>query len=473
MKCLVYDKKKVFIFGLSERNAIMKKIEILVIAAMLLAAGQICFAGEADLAKENAELKARIDKLEKELGEIKKLVDKHGEAVKAKAEPNAPAAKTAEAAKPVVAKKPVLAGLDVELYGRLKLDAAYDSSRIDNGNYAKWVRPDRGNNDKEQFSMTPRETRLGMRIYGPGGGEMKTSGRVEVDFYGAGEENKAGLMMRHAYLNLDWPEDKFSILAGQTSDVISPLYPDTLNYTVGWYAGNIGYRRPQVRLTKIYAVDKDTELKVEGALARTIGRLSTILPEADQTDSGTDAGFPTMQVRVSATFPSWGYKPTTIGVSGHWGKEEYDVSAGGDRKKFDSWSLNLDLLQPVNKHLTLKGELFTGQNLGTYLGGIGQGVNTARLKEIGAEGGWIEASLGPWDKWSFNVGISADNADSDDLVGMSGDKRELNQSIFGNVIYSVDKNTDIGFELSQWHTEYQGEDDGDSVRGQMSLIYKF
>ena len=42
----------------------------------------------------------------------------------------------------------------------------------------------------------------------------------------------------------------FTILGGQTWDVISPLNPRSLNYSVYWWAGNIGYRRPQVRLTK-------------------------------------------------------------------------------------------------------------------------------------------------------------------------------------------------------------------------------
>jgi hypothetical protein len=454
----------------------MKRTMILIVAAMLFAGWRTSAAGEADLAKENAELKARVDKLEQELGEIKKLVEQQGEMVKAKAEPNSPAARTPEAAKPAVAKKPVVSGLDVELYGRLKFDAAYDDSRIDNGNYARWVQSEATNKDDSQFNMTARETRLGMRIYGPDTGDIKTSGRVEADFYGSGEENKAGLMMRHAYMNIEWPQDKFSILAGQTSDVISPLYPDTLNYTVGWWAGNIGYRRPQLRLTKGYTLDKDVELKIEGAIARTIGLGGSFTPG----DAGEDAGIPSFQARTSVTFPSWGYKPTTIGVSGHWAKEEFDTTANGANDKFDSWSLNLDILQPVNKHLTLKGELFTGKNLAAYLGGIGQGVRNIGTptspvydKEISSRGGWLAAGLGPWDKWSFNVGISVDDPDNDDLGGVTDNNREYNRAIFGNVIYAIDKNADIGFELSQWKTKYTDQDDADALRGQMSLIYKF
>jgi len=455
----------------------MKKVIILAIAGILLAGGQVCPAmSETDTAKENAELKARIDRLEKELGEIKRMVEKQEEPVKAKPEPNVPSAKAAEPAKTVVEKRPVVSGLDVELYGRLKLDAAYDSSRIETGNYAKWVQSEASNDDDSQFNMTANETRLGMRIYGPGGGEMKTSGRVEIDFYEGGAENKPRPMMRHAYMNLDWPAERFSILAGQTSDVISPLFPDMLNYSACWWVGNIGYRRPQLRFTKSYVMDKDVDLKFEGALARTIGQSGSFTPG----DAGEDAGFPSLQARASVTFPSWGYKPTTIGVSGHWAKEEYDTAVNGSNDKFHSWSLNLDVLQPVNKWLTLKGELFTGENLAAYLGGIGQGLRNIGTsgspvydKEISSRGGWIEASFGPWGKWSYNVGVSVDDVDDDDLGGVTDNNRECNRAVFANVIYAIDKNADIGFELSQWETKYSGEDDADSLRGQMSFIYKF
>ena len=73
--------------------------------------------------------------------------------------------------------KPVWSNLDIQLYGRLKLDAAYDSSRIENGNYAKWVVSESTNDNDDQFNMTANETRLGMIITGPDDGEMKTSGR--------------------------------------------------------------------------------------------------------------------------------------------------------------------------------------------------------------------------------------------------------------------------------------------------------
>jgi len=444
------------------------KTRIVVSVLLVLVGSAICLAdvGTAPT-KDNAELKARIEKLEKELAELKQIVTQQD--ARAKGE--------RQKTEPTTGKIPVTAGLDVELYGRLKLDAAYDTSRIDAGNYAKWVQSEASNKNDNQFNMTANESRLGMWIYGPKDTELKTSGRVEIDFYGGGSENKSNPMLRHAYMNLDWPQDKFSITAGQTSDVISPLVPYTLNYSVAWWAGNIGYRRPQIRLTKSYAIDKNVDLKLEGAIARTIGLSSGSFTPGD---AGEDAGIPSFQGRTSVTFPWFGHKPTTLGLSGHWAKEEYDTDASGTSNKFDSWSLNLDLTQSINEWLTIKGEMFTGENLSAYLGGVGQGVRNVGTtsspvydKEIRSAGGWVAANLGPWEKWSFNLGAGIDDPKNDDLSSVSGSNREYNRMIFGNVIYDVDKNTQIGFELSQWHTEYQGQRDADSLRAQTSFIYKF
>jgi hypothetical protein len=200
----------------SKRSEKMRKTTYLLgVVLVIFATGFSRAAGAGGVAKENAELRQKVDQLDKELKDLKKIVVQQTGA-------------TGD-----TLPKPVWSNLDIQLYGYLKLDSAYDSSRIENGNYAKWVTSESTNDDDAQFNMTANETRLGMLINGPDNGNMKTSGRVEVDFYGGGDENKSHLMMRHAYLKLDWPKSRFNIIAGQTSDVISPLFPSTVNYSVG------------------------------------------------------------------------------------------------------------------------------------------------------------------------------------------------------------------------------------------------
>jgi len=421
----------------------MRKLQILLSMVLLTSVGTTCMAANSeDLARENAELRQKVEKLDKDLGELRKIVIPQAEATGSQSP------------------KIVWSDLDIQLYGYLKLDAAYDSSRTTNGNYAQWVEREDNNDDDDQFNMTANQSRFGAKINGPDSEAMKTSGRVEVDFYGGSNENKSHLMMRHAYMKLDWPEDRFNIIAGQTSDVISPLFPSTVNYSVGWWTGNIGYRRPQIRLTKELGFELGGFLKLEGAIARTIGRDDAI---AGGTESGEDAGLPTFQGRASITLPMFGPKDATIGLSGHWGEEEYDIAANGRDKEFTTWSLNLDYTQPICSKVQIKAELFTGENLNAYLGGIGQGVTIEganQYEEIGSKGGWIAAGLGPWDKKQFNLGVAMDDVDRGN-VNSGG--RTLNRSVFANVICSLNKQTDFGFEISHWRTEYRGPGDADNM----------
>ena len=427
---------------------------------------------KADLAQENAELRKRVESLEEQMEELKALVLGTAKAKPAKTArmelSDADLKRLSEMVRTdSQTKKPVLSKLDVELYGYIKMDASYDDSRTNPGNFVVWADSENTTKNDDEFSMTANQTRLGFKVNGPDDGNMKTSGRAEIDFYGSGgTENKAKLQLRHAYMKLDWPADDVSIIAGQTSDVFSPLNPSTLNYTVLWDAGNIGYRRPQIRLTKGFDLNSETHLETAIAVARTIGDDKFMDTDVNNPQSGEDSGFPTLQGRAGLTFPMYGYKPTTLGVSGHWGEEDYDTAS----KEVESWSVNADLVQPVNEWLTIKGEAFLGENLDTYFGGIGQGLNTATGEAVKSKGGWIAATLGPWEKTKYNFGIGIDDVKEGTIAD---NQRALNRSIFGNVVYSLNENTDLGFEISHWHTEWKGQKDADALRAQMSFIYKF
>ena len=437
------------------------KIRLWAIVAGWIISAPCLAQGDPDVAKENAQLRRRVETLEKQVEQLQATV-------KPPVAETAPVPPPSSAAGLEPGKKPFWSTLDIQFYGYLKLDAAWDSSGVNPGDYVLYT--ERGRQGDDEFNITARQTRLGLKIQGPATGDMKASGVVEADFYGsAGAENKANVLLRHAYMVFDWPDNQFSLLAGQASDVISPLYPNTLNYTVLWDAGNIGYRHPQVRLTQQFRVGNDVTLELAGAISRTIGDAELLNPAFTP---GANAGFPTLQGRAGLTFPGPGFKPTTVGVSGHWGREQYSSD-----EKFDSWSLNLDVLQPICPVVTVKGEAYVGENLDDYFGGIGQGVRTRTVsgttlfeRAIGDRGGWVAVALGPWDAWSFNVGAGLDEVESDDVDTLG---RTSNRSLFANAIYALNKSADIGVELSQWRTDFKNADDVDDVRIQTSFIYKF
>jgi hypothetical protein len=404
------------------------------------------------LQNDNAQLRERLNRVESELAQIRALLGER-------------------APTPVTGKKPITSALDLELYGYIKLDAAYDNSRTSVGNYARWAESEVVRRNDDQFSMTANQTRLGLRLKGPDMPNVKTTGLLEIDFYGAGAaENKPEPMLRHAYVTALWPDYHFSLLAGQTSDIISPLFMPTINYTVGWWQGNIGYRRPQVRLTEELALTKTSTLKLDLGGTRTITDRKFFFTGSTDPASGDDAGFPTFQGRLGLTFPAGAGKPAAIGVSGHWGEEEqHETKAGGDRR-VDSWSVNLDAKIPVTKWLMLQGEAFLGENLDGYLGGIGQGFNTNNLHAVRTHGGWVAATLEPSPKWQFNLGAGCEDTRNSDL---SDAMRSFNGVIFGNGQYFITPHLSLGLEVSYLHTDYKNQADGDNWREQFTVIYKF
>ncbi|MBN2055857.1 hypothetical protein JW905_13090 [bacterium] len=360
----------------------------------------------------------------------------------------------------------VSSNFDLEIYGFIKVDMAYDTGRVDPGNYARWVNSEADNEDDDQFNITANASRLGFKLSGQSDSGRELSGLLEIDLYGGGAENKATPCLRHAYVKMTWPDRRMSLLAGQTWDLVAQQIPATANFTAAWWAGNIGYRHPQLRFSKSVGLGTSADMTAELALARTLGRGT--VGGFDPGDTGEDAGIPTVQGRLAWSFPM-GSQRAVIGFSGHWAQEEYDLDAEGNNKTIDSYSAAVEMSLPFTTGVTLKGEAWTGENLDSYLGGIGYGVNDD-LEPIKSTGGWAALELGPWGRWSFLLGGSLDDPD-DELLAMGS--RSKNTSLFGNVSIKLAKNLTETLEISQWTTDYLEMPKGDAIRIQYSLMYKF
>jgi hypothetical protein len=370
-------------------------------------------------------------------------------------------------------KKTVWSSIDLQFYGFVKVDAASDTGHANPGNFVKWVDLEPLNQDDSQFSLTANQTRLGLWLTSPDDPDksLLTKGRVEIDFYGGGAENKPNPMLRLAYIDLHWRKSGWRFVAGQTFDVISPLFPSTINYSVQWWAGNVGYRRPQLRLSKDLAFTESSKLLLTGAITRNMGSTDSAFADVD---TGTDAGIPGLQGRLGWQMGKRQAGPVAVGISGHWAEEEFELDDAGNTERFDSWSANFDLKVPLTDKVMLQGEAYTGTNLAQYLGGIGQGVNIERGQEIGDTGGWISLDLGPYNRLAHHVGLTATDVDDDNL---DPGQRSFNSSIFWNGVYSLTEHVRFALELSYWKTEYKVpdavQDSADSFRTQFAVIYRF
>ncbi|MBN2070823.1 MAG: hypothetical protein JW814_05130 [Candidatus Krumholzibacteriota bacterium] len=331
--------------------------------------------------------------------------------------------------------------------GYLKTDLIYDTTRLFPGNYLLYVQPYSGDANNE-FFLTARESRLAFDFWWMEG-DYKTTAYVEFDFENAGGgENKADPMLRHAFFKIS--KCQWSLLAGQTWDIISPLNPSTANYSVLWYQGNIGYRRPQIRFSTWKETGEDKKITLDAGISRNIGGDL----DGDKIDDGADSGLPAVQGRLGYASLLGESGKMSLGFSGHYGIEKYDVD---DLEEVTSWSANADLLLAFNEKVCLKGEFFTGENLGQYLGGIGQSVDEMN-NPLASMGGWGMLSVKMTDRVTVNAGYGFDDPDdaSWETPDEDGewDMMSRNSDIFGNLFYSMTKRVTAILEVGYAKTEY-------------------
>jgi hypothetical protein len=334
--------------------------------------------------------------------------------------------------------------LIIQPYGFFKFDMSYDRDLMSAGNFARWALPNSSNESIPTTNITAKQSRFGMNI-----NKGDINGKVEIDFYGVGSaENKGGVLLRKAYAEAKL--EIFTIRAGQDSDVISPLLPSTINYPVAWWAGNIGYRRPML---KIFGTQKSISWIL--ALARNIGGdLNN-----DGIDDGAAALLPEFQGRVALSV----FDNHVVGLSCHYAQ----LDTLGANGKYKSWSANLDLNLKITPTITLSAEAFIGSNTSSHFGGIG---NASSFDGIATQGGWLNLKIKPKSNYSFSTGISMDDPRDCDLLDGA---RSKNTMAFANIYQNVLEGFLIGCEVSYWSTEYKNMVIATVMRGQLAFLYKF
>jgi hypothetical protein len=352
-------------------------------------------------------------------------------------------------------------------YGILWGTMSYETSRTYLGDYTLWAisADDEGEN---ALHFNGKGTRLGIDVSGPRLPFFccaKSGGKVEFDFEGNFTiENKPGVLLRHAYWEVK--NDDFRFLMGQTWDVISPLYPKCIMYSVYWGAGNIGYRRAQMRYERYFTMSDMWQLELQGALATDAGQdfVNGAVPV-----NGDHAGWPIVEMRVGTKIGN--QRPIALGVSGHIGEEIFDF-VGFDDTPRQTWSLNADVNVPITDRFGFQGEFFTGTNLKTFLGGIVQGVNVGGTDaEIRSSGGWANVYYDLTPRLHCAAGYTIDDPLDADITTANG--RLYNQAYWGNVTFDVTKKFMLGLEVGQWKTLFTDRAPGDSTRFEFAGKYAF
>lgn len=330
---------------------------------------------------------------------------------------------------------PVAEDLSVKFYGYVKVDVSYDQALSSHGDYIMYVKPHVLGRSTNTLSLTARQTRMGLNV-----AKGKTKGKFEVDFYGGGAENKNQLVLRLAYVDI--PLKAFTLRAGQAADIISPLVPAMLNYTVGWGAGNIGYRRPLIQVSSQKGV-----MNWALGITRNIG--SDL--NGDSVVDGEDANIPTVQGRM-------GFKNEKIafGISGHYGIMD---SPGAAEAEYCTWSANADATVLFSSRVSLLAEAYLGVNTGTYFGAI---LNGDCVHDLKSRGGWVNLQVKTPGPVAFSFGGGLDDLVDEQKNYIAGlkDARTHNAFLFGQVTYEILNNVKTGIELSHWQTRYRNPSAG-------------
>lgn len=347
-------------------------------------------------------------------------------------------------------------------YGAFWSDMIYATQRINPGAYVLWVYSEQEQGES-MFTYDARRSQLGLDVRGPDldwMGQMTTGGKLEIDFHGDFlTENRAALLLRLAYWEAK--NDESRILVGQYWDVVSPLLPGMLDYSVAWDAGNIGFRRAQVRWERYLPLSDQLEWTLQASVNQDVVTDFQTQPGIRREPSN----WPVIEGRTALTWDTWREQTATLGVSGHIGETGFDFLSTGppplnlppaDDQRFLTWSANVDLKFPFSERTGVQGEFFTGANLSSFLGGIGQGVCPCVRRSIRSTGGWGEI----WHNWSprlhSHVGYGLDDPlNRDFLVG-----RSYNQVIFANLVFDVNKHLTTGLEVGQWMTFYRDAREG-------------
>lgn len=360
----------------------------------------------------------------------------------------------------------------MKFYGFLRLDTDIDSERPNAPQTPLYIasadpklggKPDAGN-----FSLHPRLTRFGVDYTGPEVASLddaQLSGKLELDFENGGSESRQIIRIRHAYLQVQ--KDDFTILAGQTWDVFSPLYPTVNNDTLMWNAGNLGDRRPQFRVSYDPRIGRG-RLSISSAAGLT-GAIDAQDLDNNGYRDGEESGKPDYQGRVGYSYPLIGDQSASLGASFFYGWENTSRVLVG-RTAFQAQAVNIDYTLPITRTLNLRGEGWWGRNMSDVRGGAGQGINLTTGREIRGRGGWSELSLHLSRIYSIHPGFTTDDpVDGDVPIG----RRTRNQAFYlGNRI-TPGGNFTIGADYLYWRTAYKGASPGIDNRVNVFFQYAY
>lgn len=421
----------------------------------------------------------RLEALEKKVDEHQLAPASYAKAGTASAIPeSAPSPQTSQSSSLQVAKEITREGFGIKFYGFLRGDMAADTDRMSFDTQLPFfvlspADPSQAASRTGDVTFHPRLTRFGIDINPPRlAFGWAAQGKLEIDFYNAVidrpatggplakdlvSNSRAAPRIRLAYAQVS--KGAFTILGGQTWDVISPLFPSYNAEVVMWNGGNTGDRRPQFRLSYEPKLGSGT-LSIAGAVGAA-GAVDGQDLDGDGFRDGEASALPTGQLRIGYS-GSVNKQRWSVGVWGHLAKQQLNRSFIAGRDDFTSNLLGIDLSIPVLTNLVFKGEAWTGKGLSDVRGGIGQSINPATGRVIAASGGWAELSYRVNSHYTAAFGTTLDSPEASDITAANG--RVRNRVHYVTNRFLVARGLSFGFDYGRWQTRFKALPEGTNNR---------
>lgn len=374
--------------------------------------------------------------------------------------PKPQAPKSAAEAPPVTAQSK----FPVTIYGTMLWNSFYNTAAT-NIQDVPFVTLKRGADPLENFGMTARQSRLGMRYQGPQIGGARLSGQFEFDMFGGKAALPNGVNMdlfrlRLAYGRLDWKN--FSLVGGQDWVIFAPLSPVSLaSFAIPALSasGNPWSRAPQLRAEFRREMSSGTRLQWQvAALDPDAGDYPAEFRTVRTPGIGEHGRGPAVESRVSLTSHIQD-REATIGFSGHYSRGRNVGALAGQNveRAVDSWGVAFDFTLPLHGRFAIAGEAFDGRALGIFIANIGQSVlpvGTRGEHGVESRGGWVQGQFLLAAKWQFNVAYGIDAPDVAEL--RTGD-RSKNQTYMTNLMYKFSPHGTLAWEWRRMLTDYRNQ----------------
>jgi hypothetical protein len=349
----------------------------------------------------------------------------------------------------------------VKIFGAAKLDVIWNESRPQAPGVPFFLAPKFvGGFTNHTLDLNARQSLLGVLFTGPNIRNFHSGGRISAVFFDASVlADQNGFLLQQSYGELFNEHWRFA--AGLQFDVFAPGLPTVLPFSYLGGSGSPGNCiRGQIRVEHFGDVASKSQWTFQGALSQPLNTAVTpdiILDE--------DNGKPNVEGRIGF---GWG-KPAPIGLLE---QRPLEVSVSGlvgqlrrtappdvppRRVVSDVWGAAFDFRVNLAGRYGFKGEAYTGQALGNYNGAILQSLDAVTWKAIRSKGGWAEGFVYLTPMLHSHIGYGIDDPVDDDMTAIPNSLfgRTYNSTLYGNLLWNLNKTLRIAFELTHRKTEYK------------------